>query len=109
MNPWVLLIIAVVAEVIGSNGLKASKGFTVLGPSVLVVAGYGVAFWLMSLALKAGLQLGLAYAVWSGLGTALIAISGVLIFKETFGTAGVVGIGLIIVGVVLLNLSGAKP
>jgi small multidrug resistance pump len=108
MNPWVLLIIAIVAEVIGSNGLKASKGFTVLGPSVLVVAGYGVAFWLMSLALKAGMQLGVAYAVWSGLGTALIAISGALVFKETFGTGGIIGIVLIIVGVVVLNLTGTK-
>lgn len=108
MNPWMLLILAIVAEVIGSNGLKASKGFTVLGPSVLVAVGYGTAFWLLSLALKTGMQLGVAYAVWSGLGTALIAISGALIFKETFGTAGVIGMVLIIVGVVVLNLSGAK-
>ncbi|WP_019551779.1 DMT family transporter [Thermus scotoductus] len=104
MNGWVLLLLAVVFEVIGSTGLKASQGFSKLGPSVLVVVGYASAFYFLSLALKT-IPLNTAYAVWSGLGTALIAVWGWLVLKEPMNGAIALGIALIIVGVVVLNLA----
>ncbi len=75
MNGWWFLLVAIVSEVIGSTGLKASQGFSKLGPSLVVALGYASAFYFMSLALKT-IPLNTAYAVWSGLGTALIALLG---------------------------------
>ena len=105
MNAHVLLVLAICAEVLGTLCLRASEGFTRLWPSVVVVAGYGVAFFLLSHALKS-LSLGFAYAVWSGVGTALTAAAGWLYFKDPFHWSALMGIGLIISGVVVLNLSG---
>lgn len=107
MSGWVLLLIAIVSEVIGSTGLKASQGFTKLVPSAIVVVGYASAFYFLSLALKT-IPLNTAYAVWSGLGTALIAILGVLFLRESINFPMVIGIVLIIAGVVMLNLFGAR-
>ncbi|WP_135229879.1 DMT family transporter [Deinococcus fonticola] len=107
MNPWIYLLIAIVAEVIGTSALKLSKGFTVLGPSLVVVAGYASAFYSLSLALGRGMALGTAYAVWSGVGTALIAVIGWLIFNEGLNAKAVLGIALIIAGVILLNLNSS--
>ncbi|GEM85266.1 MULTISPECIES: multidrug efflux SMR transporter [Meiothermus] len=104
MNGWVLLLLAIVSEVIGSTGLKATQGFSKLGPSVVVVVGYASAFYFLSLALKT-IPLNTAYAVWSGLGTALIAVLGWLVLKEPMNLPIALGIGLIIVGVVVLNLA----
>lgn len=104
MNAWWLLVIAIVSEVIGSTGLKASSGFTKTLPSVVVVLGYGSAFYFLSLALKS-IPLNTAYAVWSGLGTALIALLGWLFLKEPMNLSIGLGIVLIIVGVVILNLA----
>ncbi|MBO1436792.1 multidrug efflux SMR transporter [Meiothermus sp. CFH 77666] len=104
MNGWVLLLLAIVSEVIGSTGLKASQGFSKLGPSVVVVMGYASAFYFLSLALKT-IPLNTAYAVWSGLGTALIAVLGWLLLKEPMNGVIALGIVLIIVGVVVLNLA----
>jgi multidrug transporter EmrE-like cation transporter len=81
MNAWILLTLAIISEVIGSTGLKASKGFTVFVPSVFVILGYGSAFYLLSLALKT-IPLNTAYAVWAGIGTALIAAIGWLFLSE---------------------------
>lgn len=108
MNPWSLLLLSVLAEVIATSALKLSRGFTVLAPSVLVAVGYGSAFYLLSLALKGGMPLNTAYAVWSGLGTALIAVIGWLLFKEVLNATAVLGLVLIIGGVVLLNLAGSR-
>ena len=80
-NPWLLLGTAIVAEVIGTSALKASAGFTRLGPSLVVVAGYGVAFYLLSLTLR-HIPVGVAYAVWSGLGIVLIAAVGWLFYGQ---------------------------
>ncbi|MFB9994803.1 DMT family transporter [Deinococcus oregonensis] len=102
---WTFLLLAILFEVIGSVGLKASKGFTVLGPSFFVVVGYAAAFFLLSLALRT-LPLSAAYAVWAGLGTVLVAIVGLLLFKDPLTWVGVFGIVLIIAGVLLLNLFG---
>ena len=107
MNGWVLLLIAIVSEVIGSTGLKASEGFTKPIPTAVVVVGYALAFYLLSLALKT-IPLNTAYAVWSGLGTALIAVIGVLFLREAINLPMVLGILLIIAGVIVLNLFGVK-
>lgn len=103
MNAWLALAIAIVAEVIGTSALKASNGFSRLGPSVLVVAGYAAAFYFLAMTLKQ-VPVGVAYAVWSGVGTVLITLIGVWVFKQSIDLAGVVGIGLIIAGVLILNL-----
>ncbi len=104
MNPWLALAIAIVAEVIGTSALKASEGFTRLWPSLVVVAGYAVAFWFLAVTLKR-LPVGVAYAVWSGVGTALIAVIGWTLFRQKLDVAGIIGIALIIAGVVVLNLA----
>ena len=100
--PWFLLGLAIVAEVIGTLALKISNGFTAWLPSIIVVLGYGFSFWLLSISLKV-LQVGVAYAIWAGIGTALIAIAGVIIFKEPLNIVKVASIILIILGVVGLN------
>lgn len=104
MNGWALLLLAVVSEVIGSTGLKASQGFSRLLPSLVVVLGYGLAFYFLSLSLKT-IPLNIAYAIWSGLGTALIALLGWWVLKEPMNGTIALGIVLIIVGVVVLNLA----
>ncbi len=100
--PWFLLGLAIVTEVIGTLALKTSNGFTVWLPSIIVVLGYGLSFWFLSLSLKA-LQVGVAYAIWAGIGTALIAIAGVIIFKEPLNILKIVSITLIVLGVAGLH------
>ncbi|OJH35088.1 DMT family transporter [Cystobacter ferrugineus] len=106
MNPYVLLSISILVEVLATSSLRASEGFTRVVPSVVVVVGYGTAFYLMSQALKS-LPLGFTYAVWSGVGTALTAMIGWFYFRDAFHWSALVGIGLIIAGVVVLNVGGA--
>ncbi|MBB6246829.1 SMR family transporter [Rhodanobacter sp. A1T4] len=103
MSAWLTLSLAILAEVIGTSALKASEGFSRLLPSVVVVAGYGVAFYFLSLTLK-HIPVGIAYAVWSGAGTVLITLIGVLAFRQKIDLAGMIGIALIIAGVLVLNL-----
>jgi len=102
---WVLLGLAIVSEVTGTLALRASEGFSRLGPSVIVVFGYAVAFLLMSFALK---ELGVSavYATWSGVGTVGVAIGGYLLFAERLTAWTVVGMGLILAGVLVMNLLG---
>jgi small multidrug resistance pump len=102
-----LLFGAIVCELIGTSALKATDGFTRLLPTLLVIAGYGASFYLMSLSLRT-IPLGIAYAIWSGLGTAAIAVIGVIVWREQLNTAGVMGIVLIIIGVILLNMFGGE-
>jgi small multidrug resistance pump len=103
MNAWLTLTLAILAEVVGTSALKASAGFSRLWPSMVVIAGYGVAFYFLSLTLKQ-IPVGIAYAVWSGAGTVLITLIGVLVFRQKIDLAGVIGIALIIAGVLVLNL-----
>lgn len=103
MNAWLLLALAIVAEVVGTSALKASEGFTRWWPSVLVVLGYGVAFYCLSLVLRS-IPVGITYAVWSGLGIVLITVSAWWLYGQTVDTAGVIGMGLIVAGVVVLNV-----
>ncbi|WP_266160645.1 DMT family transporter [Dyella silvatica] len=103
MNAWLLLAIAILAEVIGTSALKASAGFSRLLPSVVVVAGYGTAFYFLSLTLR-HIPIGIAYAVWSGAGTVLIALIGVIAYRQKLDPAAILGISLIVAGVLVLNL-----
>ncbi|WP_276957736.1 DMT family transporter [Allomeiothermus silvanus] len=107
MSGWTYLILAILAEVIGSTGLKASQGFSKLLPSIVVVVGYASAFYFLSLALKT-VPLNTAYAVWSGLGTALIAVLGVVFLRESINFPMALGIVLIVAGVALLQVFGVR-
>ena len=104
--PVLFLSIAILAEVAGTVALKYTDGFTNLGPSAIVIAGYGLSFWMLALVLKE-LPIGLTYAVWAAVGTALIAGIGIFAFDEPATMLKLASIGLIIAGVVGLNLAGS--
>ena len=99
---FIFLTIAIVSEVVATSALKASNGFTRIGPCALVVVGYGAAFYFLSLSLRT-IPVGVAYAIWSGVGVALVAMAGWVIFKQRLDLPGMIGIGLIAVGVVLVS------
>lgn len=99
---YLLLLIAIIAEVVATSLLKATEGFRKLLPSLGVVIGYGIAFYTLSLTLLT-LPLGITYAMWSGLGTAATASIGILVYQEVFSYKKALGLLCIIVGVVLLN------
>ncbi|TXS14319.1 QacE family quaternary ammonium compound efflux SMR transporter [Streptomyces sp. adm13(2018)] len=101
-----LLAGAIAAEVLATTSMKYSDGFSKLWPSLVTGIGYVVAFALLAQALKT-LQVGTAYAVWAGAGTAAVAAIGILFLGETLSLAKIAGIALIIAGVVVLNLGGA--
>ncbi|MEU8518395.1 multidrug efflux SMR transporter [Streptomyces sp. NBC_01216] len=101
-----LLAGAIAAEIVGTTAMKYSEGFSRLWPSVITVAGYLLAFALLAQTLRT-LQIGTAYAIWSGVGTAAVAVIGVLFMNESVGVAKIAGIALIVAGVVVLNLGGA--
>lgn len=103
MSPWLILTIAIVAEVIATSALRASHGFSRLVPSAVVVAGYGVAFYCLSLTLK-NLPVGIVYAVWSGVGIVLITLVAIVLYKQVPDLPAVLGLGLIVAGVLVLNL-----
>jgi small multidrug resistance pump len=100
------LTVAIVCEVVGTTFLKYSDGFSRLGPSLGTVAGYGLSFVLLAQALKT-MEVSVVYAIWSGVGTALITVIGITVLGESVNLIKIAGIALIIVGVVALNLSGA--
>ena len=102
---WLCLVIAIVLEVSGTTCMKLAKEFTRLVPSVLVFVFYGLSLGAMVLALKR-IEISVAYAIWSGLGTALIALIGILWLKESASVLKTVSLALIILGVIGLNLSG---
>lgn len=102
MKGYIVLSLSIVAEVFATTMLKLSEGFSVLWPSIGVVIGYGISFYMLSLCLKK-IPLSLAYAIWSGAGTALTALIGVLIWGEIFTALKGLGILLIIGGIILLN------
>lgn len=102
---WLYLVLAILLEVSGTTCMKLSEGFTRIAPSILLIVFYILSFGMLTLALKK-LDVSVAYAVWSGVGTALIATIGVLWFKEPATAMKLISLGLIIIGVVGLNLSG---
>ncbi|MFN8528073.1 MAG: multidrug efflux SMR transporter [Anaerolineae bacterium] len=105
MSPFAYLMVAIVSEVIATSSLRLSDGFSKLVPSIVVVFGYVIAFYMLSQALK-GMKIGEAYAIWSGIGTAGIAIVGLVIFHEPLNAWSIVGIVLIVAGVLVINLLG---
>ena len=102
MKGYIYLSISILAEILATLSLKLSEGFTVLLPSFVVVIGYGLAFFTLSKSLVY-LPLSLAYAIWSGVGTALTAVLGILLFDEPLSIGMIAGILCIIGGVVLMN------
>tara|TARA_B100000686_G_C16599509_1_gene867868 strand:+ start:210 stop:542 length:333 start_codon:yes stop_codon:yes gene_type:complete len=107
MKDWIFLIVAITSEVIATSALKASEGFTELIPSIIVVIGYSAAFYFLSLTLKT-IPVGIAYAVWSGVGVALITLIGWFVFNQRLDAPAILGILLIVTGVILLY-SFSKP
>jgi small multidrug resistance pump len=103
LNPYIYLAIAIIGELFGSSMLKASQGFTKIWPIIGMIIGFGTAFYFMAITIKY-LPLSITYAIWSGVGTALTAVIGVLIWKEKMNIQTVLGILLIIIGVIVLNL-----
>lgn len=106
---WLYLAIAIGSEVIATSALKAADGFTRWFPSLLVVVGYASAFYFLSLCLRT-IPLGVSYAIWSGVGVALVSLIGWALYGQSLDLPAVIGIALIIAGVAVLNLfSGAAP
>ena len=104
MQPgYAFLAVAIIAEVIATSALKASEGFSKPWPSAVVVLGYGTAFYFLSLVLKT-VPVGVAYAIWSGVGVALIALIGWLVLKQPLDAAALAGIALIVGGVLVIQL-----
>ena len=99
---YVYLAIAIVAEVIGTSALEASEEFTRPVPSIVVVAGYAIAFIFLSLTLRT-IPVGVAYAIWAGAGIALIVAAGAVLFQQVPDLAAIVGVALIVAGVVIVN------
>lgn len=104
---WIYLLLAIALEVAGTTCMKLSQGFTKVLPSILLFVFYGLCFSFLTLALKR-IDISVAYAIWSGLGTALITIIGIMWFREPATTVKIISIGLIIAGVIGLNQS-SKP
>jgi small multidrug resistance pump len=102
-NAYLALAVAIVAEVIATTALKSSEGFSRLLPSMVVVAGYGLAFYCLSLTL-AVIPTGIAYAIWSGAGIVLISLLGWLVHRQALDAPALIGLGLIVAGVLVINL-----
>lgn len=102
MKNFAILFFAILSEVIATTALKFSEGFTKLIPSIIVVVGYGLSFYLLSLSLKV-FPIGIAYAIWSGVGLVLTVIAGMIVWHETLDWARVAGIMLILAGIILIN------
>lgn len=100
---WLYLAIAIAAEVVATSALKASEGFTRWGPALLTIVGYGIAFYCLSLTLRT-IPVGIAYAIWSGAGIVAISAIGYFLFRQTLDAPALIGIGLIVAGVLVLNI-----
>jgi small multidrug resistance pump len=103
MKTALIFFFAVLSEVIATTSLKFSEGFTKFLPSLIVVVGYGLSFNLLSLSLKV-MPIGIAYALWSGIGIILTVIAGMLLWQERLDWARITGIGFILIGILIINL-----
>ena len=103
IKAYIFLLIAILSEVTASTALRATKGFTQVWPSVITVVGYAISFYALSYTLGV-FKLGITYAIWSGIGMVLITILGWFIYGQKIDWAGLLGIGLIIAGVVIIQL-----
>ena len=97
------LTIAIIAEAAATSALKASEEFTRLVPSMIVVIGYGIAFYFLTLVLRV-IPVGITYAIWSGLGIVLVTVVGIFLYKQTPDLPAMIGMGLIVAGVVVINV-----
>ncbi|MFC5428215.1 multidrug efflux SMR transporter [Paraburkholderia sp.] len=102
-SPWSWLVIAIIAEVIATSALRASDSFTRIVPSAIVIVGYALAFYGLSVTLKS-IPVGIVYAVWSGVGIVLITLVAMALYRQIPDLPAVLGLGLIVAGVVVLNL-----
>ena len=100
---YLYLVLAILAEVVATSALKATEEFTKVVPSIIVLAGYGISFYLMTLVLRT-IPIGITYAVWSGIGIVLIATVGAIFYKEIPDLPAIIGMGLIVAGVVVIHL-----
>ena len=100
---WVYLLLAIVSEVVATSALKSSESFSRLWPLVLTVVGYGVAFYLLSLTLRE-MPVGIAYAIWSGVGIVLVSLAAVVLFGQKLDLPALIGMGLIVAGVIVINV-----
>ena len=103
MNTYWLLGAAIIAEVIATSALKASESFSKPGPAVVVVIGYAISFYLLAMVLKS-LPVGVTYAIWSGAGIVLVTLIGWIVYKQVLDTPALIGIGMIMAGVLVINL-----
>lgn len=103
MIAYLYLAVAIGAEVIATTALRAAQGFTVLVPSLVSIIGYVVAFYFLSLTLKT-MPVGVAYAIWSGVGIVIVSLAGWLIYKQVLDLPAIAGMGLIMAGVIVINL-----
>lgn len=103
MNGFTYLILAIISEVVATTMLKASEGFSRLFPSILVVIGYCFSFWALSQVVKV-MPLGIAYAIWSGLGIILVSVSALFLYQQKLDLPAIIGMILILIGVLVINL-----
>lgn len=103
MKTYLFLLIAIISEIIATSALKASEQFSKLWPSLVVIIGYASAFYFLSLTLKK-MNLGIAYALWSGIGIVLVTVVGAILYKQKPDLPAIAGIILIIAGVIVINL-----
>ena len=106
MKSWIYLGIAIVAEVVATSALKSSEGFSRLWPTLVVAVGYGAAFYFLSLTLRS-IPVGVAYAVWSGVGLVLVTLIAWILFGQKLDSAALVGMAFIVAGVIIMNLSSS--
>ena len=103
MKSWLILLCAVVCEVVGTSAIKYSEGFTKVIPSIVVFGAFGMAFYILSISLKV-IPIGMAYAVWSGLGIVLISIIGHFVFSQRLDAPAFIGMSFILAGVVIMQV-----
>ncbi|MFT6133355.1 MAG: small multidrug resistance pump [Shewanella sp.] len=103
MKSWIFLSVAILTEVVATSALKASDGFSKLAPSIVVIVGYVLSFYFLSLALK-GIPVGIAYATWAGLGIVLITAIAWVVYGQKLDLGALVGMTFILIGVVVMNL-----
>ena len=108
MKTAIIFFFAVLSEVIATTALKLSEGFTKLVPSIIVVVGYGLSFYLLALSLKV-MPIGTTYALWSGIGIVLTVLAGMILWREPLDWARGIGIFLIIAGIIMINLFSKAP
>ncbi|MBX9764952.1 MAG: multidrug efflux SMR transporter [Pseudomonadaceae bacterium] len=103
MNAYIFLAIAIAAEVVATTSMKALDGFNKPLPLLLVVAGYGIAFWMLSLVVKT-IPVGIAYAIWAGMGIVLVSIAAVFLYQQKLDLPAILGMALIVSGVVVIQV-----